>query len=163
MNTELRDLILSRCVEVGDCLEWQGGLNSAGHPVMTYRQYRGGMVRRMLADAMDRDIEGKVLRMKCMNKRCINPEHTLAGTRQQACKQAGKAGRLSAPTKRLRCYIARMRWAKLTPEKIADIRASSEPDRVLAARHNVSIKTINDARRGLSHKATLPMGMGALA
>ncbi len=163
MNTELRDFILSRCVEVGECLEWQGGMNGAGHPVMTYQQHRGAMVRRLLALAENRPIEGKSLRMKCMNKRCINPEHTIAGSHQQACMQAGKAGKLSSPTKRLRCYIARMRWAKLTPEKIAEIRASTEPDRVLAARHDVSIKTVNDARRGLSHKATLPMGLGVLA
>lgn len=155
--------ILSRCVEVGECLEWQGGLNSGGHPTMTHEGSGGRLVRRVLAEAMQREIrDGHVLRMRCMNKRCVNPEHTVVSTRQKVGLEAGKAGRLSSPTKGLRCHIARAKWAKLDTTKVAEIRASIETDRVLAERYSVSLKTINDARRGLSWKATLPMGMGAL-
>ncbi len=50
MNTELLKKIESRCVEVGDCLEWQGYISAGGSPRI-YHDSRMQSARKLMLQA----------------------------------------------------------------------------------------------------------------
>lgn len=154
LDERTRARIESLCIEVGECVEWTGGYNSGGHP--TISAFGGPkLVRRLLASDAGPDIEGKKLRMRCENTRCVRVEHMQAMTHQRVMQLAGKAGRLSTPAKRANCARARQRTAKLDPATVAAIRASDESGLVWAARLGVSSSAIYAARTGQSWRSTL--------
>ena len=139
--------ILARCVEFGECVEWTQGVNSAGHPTMSY-QGGGKLVRRVLAQMSDMHIDGRKIRMRCNNARCVNPAHFVLVTHQQLMIAAGRAGKLTSVSKSVRCAMARRATAKLTPEVVAEIRGSSETLKVLAKRYGVGTTCVANARNG---------------
>ena len=50
MNAELLKKIESRCVEVGDCLEWQGQISAGGSPRI-YHDSRMQSARKLMLQA----------------------------------------------------------------------------------------------------------------
>lgn len=164
MNAELRDAILAKCEPVNDCLEWTGGCNSVGHPIMYVHGQGGGkLVRRVLAEASGIELSPeKVIRMKCGNPLCMNVKHMHVTTRRHVGILAAKAGRLSSVSKSRGCFKAALRRAKLDADKVRAIRESEETTKELAELYGVSIKTIYDVRTGASWRCLLPMGAAGL-
>lgn len=88
--------------------------------------------------------EGLVVRHKCDNPSCVNPEHLELGTQTDNMQDAVKRGRSAAGM--------RNGMAKLTPEDAERIRfiiASKEvSQRALAREYKVSPQTINNIVHG---------------
>jgi len=100
---EIEDL-LKQTVRSGDCLEWVRCFNTDGYPRMA------GNVkvhRRIYEISSGLDIAGLVVRHKCDNPRCINPEHLSHGTQSDNVSDRDSRGRT---------------FRKITPEIIARVK-----------------------------------------
>lgn len=143
------DTIRSRCEEVGDCWEWQQGCTNTGHPQMSW-QGRHLLVRRLAWESAHGEIAaGKVVRMKCMSKLCVNPAHMEAVTRGQLVKLSYRHTRNTEHEypARVAARIAQG-GLKLDFEKARMIRESDEIARVVAAQLGVSESLVNKIRQG---------------
>ena len=103
--------LLARTAPAGDCLEWQGCLNTDGYARMAYEGNYNGKVHRIIYSLLhpEEDIEDKVIRHTCDNIKCINPDHLLSGT--------------PAENSLDKCVRGRDVLAKLSPEKVIEIRS----------------------------------------
>lgn len=72
--------ILKHTVEVNGCLEWTRCFNTDGYPRMAWLGSTNGKVHRIVAELSGQDVVGKVVRHKCDNPKCINPEHLVTGS-----------------------------------------------------------------------------------
>jgi hypothetical protein len=87
--------------------------------------------------------KGLVVRHRCDNRRCVNPNHLQLGTVLQNVRDAWERDRYPG-----RGGLANGR-AKLTPEKVLEIRAdTTSTDAALAELHGVSDVAIRYARSG---------------
>lgn len=78
---------------------------------------------------------------RCDNPRCCNPAHLFLGTTQENTADRHRKGRDA------RVCGSDSVHAKLTPEDVLSIRASSERHCVLARRHGVAESTIRKVRQ----------------
>lgn len=83
--------------------------------------------------------EGMVVMHACDTPACVNPAHLSVGTYRDNTADMAKKGR-------------RRGRIILTPQQVADIRASNEPARVVAPRYGVSKSAIWAARNGQNWK-----------
>jgi hypothetical protein len=126
MMYTLLQKLTPRYIEEGDCLIWQGGCNG-GHPSMRHEGEKK-LVRRVLWELANGPIPaGKIMTTTCQDVRCINPEHAMLTTMSKLTTELGPAvmGGLKrsanvSRAKRLQPV------AKLTPQIVRDIRASTE-------------------------------------
>ena len=81
-------------------------------------------------------IEGLVIRHKCDNPACINPEHLELGTQKDNVQDSVARGRA------IRSPGEANGRSKLTPEQVLTIRSSTEVGTILAERHGVSSTVI---------------------
>jgi hypothetical protein len=70
--------VMSRCVEIGNCLVWTGALNSDGYPRAGIDGNSNIKLHRYVCSHYH-NIEGKVVRHTCDNPVCLNPEHLVPG------------------------------------------------------------------------------------
>ena len=143
--------VMSRVVEVGDCLEWKGGY-MVRVPAIVF-QGKNMNVRRALAlDAklLDGKNADKVAVVRCLNWRCVRPEHIQVLSRKKLQQRTADLGHFSAKTvgARKKSASARKR-AKLSVEIAAEIRASTDTQRELAKRYGVSQSLVYAIRKGL--------------
>ncbi len=126
-----------------DCWEWQASFSSdAG-----YGQFwlNGTQVRaHRLAYRLECGPipESLVVRHRCDNPCCVNPAHLELGTHKENSADRVKRGRSNSP------FGERHGHCKLTEQQVLVIRASNEPQHVLAKRYGVTQSVISAARRG---------------
>lgn len=89
--------------------------------------------------------EGLVVRHKCDNKCCVNPEHLEVGTQKDNVQDAIKRGRFSY---RDNPKGVEHPNSKLTEEQVRVIFYSNETQRSLAAKYGVSFQLISLIKRG---------------
>lgn len=91
----------------------------------------------------------------CDEPACCNPEHVTCTTEVAFGRWLKKAGKFKGKTTRILANraIGRAR-SKLTPELIAEIQASSETGRALAARLSVGTTLVSKVRRGQARAFT---------
>jgi len=161
----LNDLFKQRCNEVGNCYEWSGTVNSAGHPMISYMG-RPTPVRR-LAWCLSKglvldDLAGVRLWNVCSNVLCINPACTRAGTHAQMCKHMVKVGRTEAsPAKRIACARVKRAASTLTMDDIRDIRSAAAQGTLrkdLATRYGKSDSLIKKIISGQCWRETVLPG-----
>ena len=150
MKSETIKRIEDQCEWDGDCLLWQGGVNSKGHPLMSFQGKTGSLVRRVLQEVRTgRSLpKAVVMRAVCGNKLCMARDHCKEWTRAQVMAQLGERGELSRPDKKR--SNQRSAPKKLTPEQVAEIRSSNETGVELAKQYGVSHTNISRIRRGES-------------
>lgn len=88
-DQELEDL-LKHTLQSGDCMVWRGCLNTDGYPRMA------GNVkvhRRVYELETGIDISGLVVRHRCDNPKCINPDHLEHGSQNQNIKDRDERNR----------------------------------------------------------------------
>ena len=165
MNTELLKKIESRCVEVGDCLEWQGYISAGGSPRIYYDS-RMQSARKLMLQAHGKRSEvppKHKLMTTCENPRCVHPSHLVIVPMAKFVRD-----RLVANTnhqiRAAKIAKARRKSAKLTADDVAAIRASDEADHILAERYGVSrshVSGIQARTKWRDHSVSPWAGMGA--
>jgi hypothetical protein len=133
---------------VGDCILWTGCRNRKGYGMRKIGG-RSGKVwlthRWAWAQAHGDPGELCVLH-KCDTPACHNVDHLFLGTRADNNADMAKKGRANGRPPVLR---GEMRpGAKLTASDVARIRASSEPQAVMAAEYGVTQSNISRIRSG---------------
>jgi len=132
------------------CLEHGQKGNSAGYGGK-WVKVDGGRKKYMLhrlayceaAGVPIESITGYVVRHRCDNPRCINPEHLELGTTQDNVDDMWGRGRAS---------FGERHGATLTADDVKFIRESPDKGVDLAARFGVSASHISRVRRGLKRK-----------
>lgn len=147
--------IQSRCIECGDCwhfLKRRMTESTKRHPLMSI----GGkvlLVRRVAYEEAHGPIPaGKNIVPICGDPRCVNPKHQKQMTFAEVGRLAAKNGAYSNPARGKAISEAIAHRRKLSPEAIAEIKASDTPSRELAAKFGVNKSLIPRIRRGDSHK-----------
>ena len=92
--------------------------------------------------------EGMVVLHTCDNPRCINLDHLIAGTQSENVRDMISKGRDNYVNPKGESHGQ----ARLTEEQVAEVRASSDIQRVLAARYGVSRTAISAIKTGRSWK-----------
>lgn len=147
MSDELRlQLIEGKCRRTVDgCLVWTGYVDPRRGPMVRFGAEGFPTAVRRVVWTVKRGPLGQqqTVRASCDDPACVAYEHMKLGTRADKAR-----GRSLTPLTRLR--IARTQQAarrKLDIEKVRAIRASAEPEAVLAERYGVSKPTIGQIRR----------------
>lgn len=101
-----------------------------------------------IPDAVEAGYHGWVVMHTCDNRKCVNPAHLRLG------RQAENVADMDNKERRVTVVKAGAKHAraKLTPEQVAEILASDEEHKVLAARFGVSIGPIKNVRLGKSYR-----------
>jgi hypothetical protein len=156
--------IKDRCIEVGECWEWQRGKSSAGYP-MIRRLGKTYLVRRIVMDNAGKPAAPRQpVACRCDNPRCLNPEHLFLSSTSAICKRAGARGVWSTLGRAAKISASKRRTtAKLTDEAVAAIRASDETQVVLSKRYGINASLVGRVKRGDAWKDyTSPFaGLGA--
>jgi hypothetical protein len=143
------DQLKSRCVECGDCWVWQGIVSSSNVPKINMRFGDRRTVistRRVMWEAAKKGPipAQKLIAVTCGNQKCLNPAHLKLTTKSEV---AAKSATYSVRLKRAVCQAGeKSHMAKLKVDQVAEIRASSEPGKVLAARYGVGVSVVNRIR-----------------
>lgn len=106
----------------GECLEWTRCYNSDGYPRTAWNGSTNGKVHRIVYQlSTGESIDGLVVRHKCDNPRCINPDHLEVGTVIDNVQDRNERGRTHShvETDEERAIIA-LRGAGFTYQGIAD-------------------------------------------
>jgi hypothetical protein len=154
----LRNLMLTRTYEEGDCLIWTGATCTARAPVpRCHYDYTGAptkssrSMRRIITEAIAGKPLGKmVVSCVCDTPSCVNPNHLHKMTRKGAMQRAAATGRLSGPRRQVANRLgARRRKNKLSDDQVRQILArSGESQRVLAREFGVSRAAIRNIYTG---------------
>lgn len=146
---EIKKWIFDRCEECGDCLLWKQAVDDAGVPVCRLPGGKVLQARRVLMQALGRDIDGKIATTSCNHKRCMAPEHVAAWTRKalqvRTVKATGFPQRLS---RRAAIAESRRKTAVLDMDKVLDMRARKLTGREAAAEFGVALSTAQKALAG---------------
>lgn len=103
-----------------------------------------GVHRHVYQECFGEIPEGMVVRHKCNNTICVNPEHLELGTHIDNMRDRAISGRTASGEK--------AGHAKLTVTQVNEIRRSNEITSVLAHRYSVSRVTIISARYCRTYK-----------
>lgn len=84
-------MIFDRTIREGDCLIWQGGVQSRGYGVV-FESGRVHLAHRVAYEAARGPIgAGMTIDHLCRNKRCVNPNHLEVVTRGENVRRAAAA------------------------------------------------------------------------
>ncbi len=128
------EAIRANCHEVGDCWEWRGAMDDTAPVMRPAGSRRLVPVRRLVMTLAGKSVEGLLACAKCLNDRCVAPEHAVGLTRkqlQQRTAQVTRYGRSAARSAKL--ATARRQRSHLTDEIVAEMRASGLSTRAAAA------------------------------
>jgi hypothetical protein len=129
------------------CYLWAGGSSSGyGHITRCKKQY---LAHRCAFESVhgERSADGLVVRHKCDNKLCVNPDHLEIGTHKDNTADAWRRGRVGGQFKARELHPS----SKLTSDDVADIRTAlsrGEKNSVLSRKYNVSCATISGIKVG---------------
>jgi len=134
-----------------NCIEWEKSRTRSGYGKRWWqgkvcRAHRVAYVEEKGIDL--KDIDGLVVRHKCDNPACINPNHLELGTQKDNLRDMAERGRSTRGEAG--------HFAKLTADQVEDIRSryafrcSVNGGRVLAAEYSVSEATISMLVRGIT-------------
>ena len=131
------------------CWPWNGPKNDAG-----YGRFKDTMAHRVAFALIHGPIpDGLIVRHRCDNKPCCNPQHLLVGTNQDNSNDAVERGQIARGERHGR--------TRLTAENVTYIRQNPQSLKItaLAARFGVCKATVSYIRSGRSWKVVGPVGV----
>jgi len=146
---ELMDHLRAKCVEVGDCLIWKTESSADIRPRVSINGKRV-LIRRALAEMK----LGRKLRSSeyasctCKEPLCMEFDHVRAVTVAKLRAETGAVGGYSTLQKRIHLSNKARAKAKITPEIVAAIKASTDTQEVEAAKHGIHRSMVSFIRRG---------------
>lgn len=143
------DYVHARCHEIGECWEWTGATQVRSRvPVMRYKG-NSWPVRRVLAEVLGHQLDGRVATFRCGNQLCCNPQHLWITSKGHLQRRTNATSvRYMHPTRRARVAAARRVGSKLSPELVAEIRRDDRTQRLIAAAYGISQTTVSRIKRG---------------
>lgn len=150
---ELIDRIRERIEEIGDCWEWTGALQAKSPtPVMRYKQ-RTSQVRRFIAIAMNKKLDGRLVTCKCRNELCVNPDHILVVTRKRLQEMLAKERQYQTNPVRMKKLADKARTrSKLTPALVDEIKNAEGTQRAIAKQYGITQAAVSSIKRGRTWK-----------
>lgn len=143
------DRLRARCVEVGDCWEWQGYFTSTGQPGVRWHSNNTSArrVALQLVNPTPPEPGQDYALCTCGNPRCINPKHARWASKSE-CMLAGHRKNLRSDLPRAAKIAATQRAtrAKITMAQAQDIRTSTDTLVQLAARYGISRNYVSRIR-----------------
>lgn len=145
------DILRSRCTEEGECLLWNGAVNSAGHPTASI-EGKAVLVRRFAyVNLYGKTIHpGRCLVSSCGNKTCCSEPHLLSKTQREMVTGVYADWKRNDPrylhTMQRRCVTI----AKLDLATAEAIRASGKHYTEVAKEHGISNESARRIVRGLA-------------
>lgn len=140
------EAIREKCIEEGDCWLWQGAMDK-GAP---RAKVNGKMVyvRRLVLELSGKKIPASMrATTTCGDERCVNPDHVVARTPSAINSAVAKrTGFARKAARRAKISAAKRKNSKVTPEMVAEIRASEGSGREIAERLGLHTSTVNDIR-----------------
>ena len=133
------------------CIEWTGKRNKDGYGVIwnSRRGLRGKLAHRLIWEERIGPIpDGLCVMHKCDNSACVNVEHLALGTQRENLEDMTRKGRRRNGFKSFRGETNAA--SKIRAADVLQIRASSEPQSVLARRFGITQPTVSDIKRGKS-------------
>jgi len=118
--------IKARCLQVGECWEWQGAFDGAGTPVLRHKgDKKLTQVRRHVLSLKGKNIDGLLATNTCDNRKCVCPAHAAAWTRKKLQGRIAKKIRGMESRKRALSLAARKR-SKANEEIVRQMRESGK-------------------------------------
>ena len=149
----LAKALRERTEEEGDCLLWTGVYASGTPIVYVPLAEHGGQKRYITVRKAMLQAHGTKMRqglyaiVSCGNPQCVAPAHVRPATASQLGRRNAASGNLQDPVRRAKIARTRQEQGKLTCGVVDAIRASDEPQRLLAKRYGVSKSTISQIKR----------------
>lgn len=147
-----KESLMSRTIQAGDCLEWTGHISRSGYGLV-WHDGKNRIVHRVSCELHHGPIPaGFHVMHTCDNRRCINPEHLRAATRQENMADMFQKNRHRVPSG------TEHHAAKLSPEVAAQIRSRYVPysrihgSMALAREFGVSQAAVHTCIRGETWK-----------
>lgn len=129
------ETILKNTINHNGCLEWIKCLNTDGYPRANIGGNVNIKVHRVVWELHNnQDATGLIIRHKCDNPKCINPEHLESGTVADNIKD--------------RDVRLRHGFSKLTPNKVRVIRSlrGIVPQKYIAEMFNIDPRTVSSVQ-----------------
>lgn len=147
------DEIKARCIEVGECWEWQGAMSGCGQPRHRIDGKDSKVHHTAFKLARKRKPKGLYLVRSCGNSKCVNPDHIEPMTRSEQMKLAASLGRCSRPDQIIaRTNGNRAKSAHYSPERAAlirEMRGNGEKLTVIAEAVGISPDLVSKVARGV--------------
>lgn len=155
LSPELRRKVAKDSQDDAGCLIWHGPycvktpalyLPAAENPTgrRGYTTVRSKILREITPSLAGRKKLSPWVR--CGDARCVLPEHVYAASRAVIVKPAVQAGYASNPSRRLAISKVRQSQSKLTWDDIEAMRASDEPQNVLAERYGICRSAVSSIK-----------------
>lgn len=155
MKMTLQD-IYARCEEVGDCMEWQGGMSHGNTPVARVSGGNVVSVRRYIfTELLGNELpKGRSASIRCHNQRCVAEAHIYSATRTDIMNMAVETTRYGKRLSRNAKIAAkaRARLSSLTPEQVQFIKESPLSGSAVAKVVGCAKSTANCIRSGRTWK-----------
>jgi len=127
-----------------DCWIWIGSISQDGYARVFSVKHTQGKTQKVTRIIMSPIPQGLVVRHKCKNRSCINPEHLELGTVLENVQDRYRDNTHQRGVKNKR--------AKLNEEAVLDIRNGSNSLSQLMLKYGISKPQIHSIRRGKSWK-----------
>lgn len=139
------DVFEDRFEKTDGCWEWTGTHNGFGYGIFLLPGEKPVRAHRYSYEYFVGPIpEGKIIMHTCDNPPCVNPAHLRVGTKAENNADTGN---------KRRHHYGIGHWnGRLTPEQVADIIASTDPQKTIAKRHNINQSHVSRIKRGISHR-----------
>lgn len=132
------------------CWLWTGAAINTGYGMFYPKHGEGVLAHRYSYSLKNGPIPcGMHCCHKCDTPSCVNPDHLFLGSAAENMRDASRKGRLNTPRG---AKGSSHRCSKLNNRHVKEIRESSEPLRVFAALHGMTISAVSRVRRRETYK-----------
>ncbi len=122
-----------------DCIPWWGSMNIKGYGILKRKGRQFRATRLVWEECFGPIPDGMCILHRCDNPPCVNPEHLFLGTRGDNNRDARAKGRSRGK-------------ARLTPDQVREIRASTESHAAAGRRYGITGESVWYLRAGKSYR-----------